>query len=239
MIDVLIVNHHTAAETLALVRSLPAGWRARVLENGSGPNDVAALAECAPAVSATNLGFGGGVNLLAAGATTEWLLLVNPDVEPAPGLFERVRERLPGDPRVAIVGGVRSGEGPRSWGRFPGLLDRFRAPEPVPVAPAPVDWVSGCFMLVRRSVFNALNGFDPGYFMQLEDVDLCWRARRAGHEVIVDPALTFSHRGHLSYARSGRSLARDYRAAKARFFERSGRPFAALMVRALNPERAT
>lgn len=240
MIDVLIVNHFTAAETLALVRSLPSGFRALVLENGSGREDVASLEAggLAPDVSSVNLGFGAGVNRLAVRASAEWLLLMNPDVVPGEGLFERIAGRLPDDPRVAIVGGVRHGAGPRSWGPFPGLLDRFRAAQATPDRVEPVDWVSGCFMLVRRAVFNRLNGFDEGYFMQLEDVDLCWRARQAGHEVIVDPVLAFAHRGHLSYARAERSLARDYRAGKARFFERSGRPLAALIVRALNPNAA-
>ena len=247
MIELLIVNHHTAAETAGLLARLPAGFAPRVLENGSGPNDVAALAQagCVVEVSEVNLGFAAGANRLAAGATAPWLLFVNPDLEPDPELFARVLARLPTDPLVAVVGGVRAGEGPRTWGRFPGLLDRFRAVEAAPEAPRAVDWVSGCFMLVRRAAFSELGGFDEGYFMQLEDVDLCWRARRRGWQVRVDPAFTFAHRGHLSYLRSRRKLAADVRAGKVRFLSRSGRPFAAAALRAvhavlrLNPAAST
>jgi len=231
MIDLLIVNHRTAAECVALLATVPEGFRALVLENGSGSNDREALAgaPCELDVSEENLGFARGVNRLARRARAEWLLLLNPDVVPAPGVLAGLAARLPPAP-IAILGGERTGPGPRAHGRFPGLLDRFRRVDAT--AAGPVDWVSGCFMLLRRAVFEELGGFDEGYFMQLEDVDLCWRARRRGHLAAVDPALTFAHRGHLSYARAERSLARDYRAGKARFLERTGRPVAAAVLRA-------
>lgn len=249
MIDALIVSHRTADETLALLVSVPRDrFAARVLENGSGPNEVARLRAggVEPLVSEINLGFAAGANRLAAGASGEWLLFMNPDLVAGEGLFEAVAARLPADPAVAVVGGVRAGAGPRTHGNFPGLLDRFGASGETVAAAGPfeVDWVSGCFMLVRRRAFEELRGFDEGYFMQLEDVDFCWRARAAGRRVLVDPRLAFAHRGHLSYARGGRSLARDYRAGKVRFLERSGRPLAAAALRAahallgLNPARA-
>jgi N-acetylglucosaminyl-diphospho-decaprenol L-rhamnosyltransferase len=54
-------------------------------------------------------------------------------------------------------------------------------------APLDVDWVSGAFFLVRRRTWEEVAGFDPQYFMYLEDVDLCWRARRAGWRVGYEP----------------------------------------------------
>lgn len=235
MIEVLVVNHCTAAETVSLVAALPAeGFAARVLDNASGSNDLDLLRSCGAAVDASerNLGFGAGVNRLAGACSAEWLLLMNPDVEPEAGVLEGLSARLPSDPRVAVVGGLRTGAGPRSFGRFPGLLDRVRAAERVPAeGPVAVDWVSGCFMLIRRAAFAQVGGFDEGYFMQLEDIDLCWRFRRQGWATMLDPTLRFRHRGHLSYARSGRSVAFDYRASKLRFLEQSGRPLAALVLR--------
>lgn len=230
-----MVNHHTAPEVRRLVDALPEGCRALVLDNGSGPDDVATLAgaRCELDVSEENLGFARGVNRLARRARAEWMLLLNPDVVVAADVIERLPAEVARP--AAVIGGVRRGAGPRSYGRFPGLLDRFRrSPEPVGDGGFPVDWVSGCFMFIRREVFEELGGFDEGYFLQMEDVDFCWRARERGHVAMVHPAFTFEHGGHLSYARAGRSLAADYRAGKARFLERSGRPVAAALLRAVH-----
>jgi len=55
-------------------------------------------------------------------------------------------------------------------------------------ARADVPWVSGAFLLGRRRVWDELGGFDPAYFMYVEDVDYADRARRAGHRVGYSPA---------------------------------------------------
>ncbi|MBI4862615.1 MAG: glycosyltransferase family 2 protein, partial [Candidatus Riflebacteria bacterium] len=198
-----------------------------VLENGSRP-DEAGLLEAGLPGSATllasdaNLGFAAGVNAAAAYGSADWILLLNPDLVPGEGVLGSLLSRLPAAPAHGILGAVRLGDGPRSYGEFPGLLDRFRAPSRVSSTGAPqqVDWVSGCFMAIRRSLFASLGGFDEGFFMQLEDVDLCWRALGAGFVTLVDPRLTFEHPGHLSYVRSGRDLGRDYHHARTRLLTR-------------------
>ena len=52
--------------------------------------------------------------------------------------------------------------------------------------------------MIRRSVFDELEGFDESYFMYMEDVDLCWRAWRAGHRVHYDPAVRVVHQQGVS-----------------------------------------
>ena len=59
--------------------------------------------------------------------------------------------------------------------------------------PARVDWVSGACFLVRREAWDAVGGFDPAYFMYMEDVDLCWRLGRAGWGVGYEPAAEVTH----------------------------------------------
>ena len=89
-----------------------------------------------------------------------------------------------------------------------GLISDFRRLDPTPfnlakrylgldVQPHLVtsrfDWVSGCFMVFNSSLFEALSGFDPKYFMYLEDADICKRARRLGANITVNTDVRVCH----------------------------------------------
>lgn len=65
-----------------------------------------------------------------------------------------------------------------------------------------VDWVSGACLMVRRSLFDEIGLLDEGYFMYIEDVDLCQRAHRAGYQVVYLPQTSVIH--HIG--RSSRTL---------------------------------
>jgi N-acetylglucosaminyl-diphospho-decaprenol L-rhamnosyltransferase len=58
---------------------------------------------------------------------------------------------------------------------------------------ADVDWVGGACMLVRRSAFDLIGGFDEAYFMYVEDVDLCWRLGQAGWRIGYEPSARVVH----------------------------------------------
>lgn len=58
-------------------------------------------------------------------------------------------------------------------------------------------WISGAFMLFKPSVYRALNGFDEDYFMYCEDIDICYRAREAGYEIIVDHECYIEHHAQM------------------------------------------
>jgi GT2 family glycosyltransferase len=79
---------------------------------------------------------------------------------------------------------------PRS--RWFGRFDRSWAD---PGQAAIVDWVPGAFALIRRPLFNALNGFDERFFLYYEEVDLCRRIQAAGWRVMYWPALRVAHIG--------------------------------------------
>ena len=75
-----------------------------------------------------------------------------------------------------------------------------------------VDWVSGACFLARRQAWTEVGGFDPAYFMYLEDVDLCWRLGRAGWTVGYEPAALVTHaQGVSTDQRPYRMLAAHHR----------------------------
>lgn len=61
-----------------------------------------------------------------------------------------------------------------------------------------VDWVSGCFILARRTVLESINGFDEQFFYYYEDMDLCRRIWAAGHPILYLPSATIIHLGGQS-----------------------------------------
>lgn len=161
------------------------------------------------------LGFGANHNQAFACSTDDLFCVVNPDIRlPDDGLA-----RLPlyfADQRVAacaplVVGS--NGEVQDSARRFPNPLRlarrvvlRQREADYAPDAAADVDWVAGMLVLFRRAAFAQVGGFDEGYFMYLEDADICRRLRRAGWKTIYQPSVTVVHDARRDSHRSLRHL---------------------------------
>jgi len=171
--------------------------------------------------SVENLGFAGGNNLAAEEARGELFLLLNPDTV----VLRRAIDRLVAFARERPQAGIWGGRtvfadgtlNPAScwrrmtlWGLLScaaGLSSVFRSspifnPEAyggwARDAIRQVDIVSGCFLLIRRSLWEELAGFDRAFFMYGEEADLCLRARRLGARPVVTPEATIIHYGGAS-----------------------------------------
>lgn len=128
-----------------------------------------------------NIGFGRGMNTMMtaafADAETEWFLCLNPD-----GMLHRgaLKELL-----------LSSKAHPDS------LLEARQFPEEhvKPYDPRTLEtpWATGACLLIRRRIFESIGGFDPNFFMYLEDIDLSWRVRSAGFSIRVSPNALFGH----------------------------------------------
>lgn len=155
-----------------------------------------------------NTGFAGGVNLAAGVASGQVLVLVNSDAIVAPGAIAVLAGAL-ADPAVGVVsGGVRLADTPElmntagnpvtylgvAWAGGLGEPHEKHA-EQVDVASA-----SGCFLAVRRDVWDELGGFDDSYFAYHEDTDLSLRAWLLGYRVQVVPAAVAAH--HYAFSRN-------------------------------------
>jgi N-acetylglucosaminyl-diphospho-decaprenol L-rhamnosyltransferase len=187
------------------------GYEINLLDNASGEDlaDLAARYTGGRAFTTpVNLGFGGGHNLLAGHTEARYLLVLNPDVEiVAPRTVARLMEVLVGGgARVAAVGPklVMADGRPQPYdhGRLHGARaaialrgghSYWRATS----VRQEVAWVSGAAMLVERSAFAAIGGFDERLFLYKEDEDLCLRLRAAGGVVVYEPGVVVRHVGSV------------------------------------------
>ncbi|MHA6344796.1 glycosyltransferase family 2 protein [Roseivivax sp. CAU 1761] len=185
-----------------MLRSLPAGTETVIVENGA--DDPAALAEVARGAGATlrrpgaNLGFGGGCNLGAEGAAREFLFFVNPDAALAPGCLAALVAALDADPGLGAANPVIWKAPGRPLLRRRSRLSRDPAetlPKGLPAASRDVFVLSGAALIVRRTAFEAVGGFDPAIFLFHEDDDLCLRLRAAGHRLGLVRAAELHHAG--------------------------------------------
>ncbi len=147
--------------------------------------DASYMAEEAHALSCVtyeffdeNLGSSGGQNRLAANGASDLLLVLNPDTYPAPNSLVELVKAID-QPEVGVVEARQIPlEHPRHYDLVTGETS----------------WASGYCMLVRRSLFDELDGFDDAHFLlHCDDVDFSWRARAAGYRVVVAPYATVFH----------------------------------------------
>jgi N-acetylglucosaminyl-diphospho-decaprenol L-rhamnosyltransferase len=219
-VSAVVVNYNAKEYLLTCLESL---YRERVAmvvvaDNGSTDGSGQAVSEHFPAAkwvpTGANLGYGTGANVGAALVDGAYLLVCNADVIVEEGAVATLRRFLATNPEVAVVGPRivdSSGALYPSARRFPDLLEalghgivgqfwegnpfsrRYRMTNWDHARAQEVDWVSGAFFLARREAWDAVGGFDGTYFMYLEDVDLCWRLRRAGWSMAYEPAAQVMH----------------------------------------------
>lgn len=222
-----------------------------VVDNGSEQNPEEVIRPIFPTGKVLrpshNLGYGAGINFGAQAATRPYILAVNPDVIFLEGALERLVGFLEGHPRAAVATPLLLTPDLRPWPparRFPsfrytfftreGILTRLFPNNPLSReylyldhlthlnGPFPVEVALGTCMLIRKDVFDRMGGFDPGYFLFLEDVDFCWRLRQAGYEAWVVPDARAIHvfgytrrrvpfQTYFHYRRSALHYLRKYR----------------------------
>jgi N-acetylglucosaminyl-diphospho-decaprenol L-rhamnosyltransferase len=155
-----------------------------------------------------NLGFGPAVNLAARRARGQALLVLNPDCILAEDDLSRLLALLAGRPKAGLIGvAVADAHGsvdPASWRRDPllrrslnSMLDRpgekINVEQPIPAEVIEVEAISGALMLLPREMFQRLGGFDEGYFLHCEDLDLCRRVRDLGYQVLLAGDIRVHH----------------------------------------------
>lgn len=213
-----------------------------------------------------NIGFAAGCNLAAAAARGDVLVFVNPDVMLEPDAPARLAAVLEAAPGLVVVGGdLRDGAGLpergsrrerltlwRAFVSFTGLTRFARAAPmfadfhlhqgPLPAAPEPVGSISGALVAMRKRDFDTMGGFDEGYFLHVEDIDLCRRVEEAGGRVLFAPGPHGVHLrsssdvpAHVLARHKARSFARYFRKFARNGFERLAAEAAGAVLAVLLP----
>ena len=214
-VSAVVVSHGHAAE---LAQSLPALLpqvdEAVVIANTPGsaagvPDTVRVLENPRPLSLAAN------VNLGIAATTGEYVLNVNPDAIAEPEAVSALARFADGHAPCGVAGPQMrwpDGGWQPSRRRFPTVrgtlvrrtpLRRLRPPyatqrehyelDERPEEPAQADWMLGAFLLMRRTMLEEIDGWDAGFRHYCEDIDLCYRAARAGWERWYVPEAVVTH----------------------------------------------
>lgn len=204
-LEAIVVDNHSDTDSIGILRTqLPKDPRVRMTETKA------------------NLGYGKGNNFGAQYATGEYLLIINPDNVLPPDALEKMVAAMERDLTIGILAPklvFPSGTVRDSARAFPSFTDvfikrtvlRYLFPGRIaaytqsgsrgfackaPTASREVDWVAGACLLLHRSLYAEIGGFDPRFFLFFEDIDLCRRVWGKGKRVVYDSSITVADREH-------------------------------------------
>jgi N-acetylglucosaminyl-diphospho-decaprenol L-rhamnosyltransferase len=185
-----------------------------------------------------NRGYGGAINEAVASLpdSVDWILVSNPDVSLSTGALDTLVAVGDDDPSVGSVGpailtsegeiypsarsvpSLRTGVGHalfvNLWAANP-WTRAYRNGSKTPVERREAGWLSGACVLVRRTAFTELGGFDSGFFMYFEDVDLGYRLGRLGYRNVYEPLARVVHTGaHSTTSDSTRMIQAHHDSAR-------------------------
>ncbi|HEX3324655.1 MAG TPA: glycosyltransferase [Solirubrobacterales bacterium] len=219
-VDVAIVNWNTAGAALAAARAYLAseGAEARVtiIDNDSRPEQRDLLREGCPGgvqldLGEENLGYGTAANRALRGGSGELVCVSNADVVPEPSALAALAAAAEAEPRAGMVGPVFGSDTDRYHAALPGgaaMLARIFAgsfgerPQPSPPTGevSEVGQPSGACFVVRRELWEQVGGFDEGFFLWYEDVDLAKRLHDSGHRNLIAGSARVGHAGAEAFA---------------------------------------
>lgn len=163
----------------------------------------------------TNLGVAKAWNQAVKITSGRYLVFLNPDLVFTKDWLQKLVQSAARHKKAMVVGvKILNPDGTiyhagangkiRGKGQMdrPGLFDREKK----------VRWVQGSCFLVKREIFGKIGGFDERFFMYGEEVDFCWRVRKAGYEVLYTPVSIYHYRKGSQISRAARLQLRRHSA---------------------------
>lgn len=232
-VSIIYVNYKTAGLILDSIRSVKEktqglAYEIIVVDNSSGDNSLELIKATFPEViciqSAENLGFGRANNLGIEKAQGDCILFLNPDTVLRNDAIRILYGFLIENPLAGACGGNlydENGQPATSFSRkYPSFIWELLAILYIPPIcvshrrslffnkegyPIEVASITGADLMIRRSVLSSVGGFDPDFFMNYEETELCNRIKRSGLKIYSVPSAQITHlEGRASYIKQSR-----------------------------------
>jgi GT2 family glycosyltransferase len=252
-LQITVINWNTKDLLRGCLRSIEASGvvtehRLQVVDNASSDGSVDMVRAEFPRVSVVanprNEGYSHAANQALLAGEQVYDLILNGDTDVQPGCVDALVRFLDENPRAAVAGPLLLNTDRTiqySGRRFPSFAQafvhaffgvlfpdnrwsrRYRLSDWDRERTTRVDWISGAAMLLRTGACRAVGGFDETFFMYVEDLDLCWRLRQAGHGVFLVPeARAVHYSGQSSRLAPARTI-REFQKSLYRFFVKQNR----------------
>ena len=221
-VAVVVLNYRRHLDTINCVKALlksdlPKGSEIICVDNSPGTQSATAIKKELPGVrfikSAKNLGFAGGNNLgiksaLERGASH--ILIINPDVSVGKAFFGPLLAVFDKKPKTGLAApAIRHRQNNHLFYGLEGSINwrlavakHLNLSELPSKTIRPAQFVTFACVLVKAEVFHQVGLLDDGFFMYLEDVDYCLRARQAGYKIFLHPAVVVAHATSSSFKRA-------------------------------------
>ncbi len=229
-LTVSIVNYNAGDYLIRCLESLEtvegeAEMEIYVVDNASSDESTKRAQELFPKIhfilNQENAGFGKAHNQVLRIFKTEYILILNPDVEVKKGNISKMLQFMEEDPDAGVATpeivlpdgkiDLTAHRGlPTPWASFKYFVLKDDSLYHLTKAdfskPHEVDSVSGAFLLTRKSVLDKVGLFDEDYFLYAEDIDLCYRIKKAGFKIMYVPAVKVLHHKGVSSGLKKHSL---------------------------------
>lgn len=212
-----IVTYNNVSEIISCLNSLIETTKGMnveiyVLDNHSSDDTVSVIRKYFPRVhlieSSENLGFGRGHNEILKRISSEFHMVVNPDIQFTPEVVSKLTAFMCRYPEVGIVTPkIRNADGseqflPKRDPKFSYVIlskfrpfyffrDEYTRADEVFNKPTRILSSTGCFFMIRTDMFRKVNGFDEQFFMYFEDADLSRRVRKKSAIVFYPNAFVY------------------------------------------------
>lgn len=200
----------------SVVASLYENFSIVIADNASDDDSILFLKENYPQIrlicNSENKGFAGGYNLALKQVSADYFILLNSDVEVTENWIGPVISRMESDKEIAAcqpkILSFKNRDQFEYAGACGGWIDKYGYPftrgrvfdfcerdDGQYDEAAEIFWATGAALFVRSSVFNEVDGFDEYFFAHQEEIDLCWRMKRNGYKIFVEPSSVVYHIG--------------------------------------------